>query len=239
MDLHDFFIVNLRCCEAANAVESLRMAFKRSAVRSRLSPPKVLKSSRFQDFFFTFLNFRVNKQVNKSNCQPMRLLLKGWQKWQRSKRKSKVAKSFLSKSRSVWEETATANRYSSVKLGILLLNEPKSITSGVANPWCWAGILDGVRPCRSHLRVAQLPVPIVRLGSTAPALWTGHFTMPQTANTFSAMAVVPSCSASIAKKSPGAKRSQEIWPLSSVMTETASSDSVTPKGAMFGWNSFI
>ena len=30
MDLRDFFIVNLRCRRAANAVESLRMTFKRS-----------------------------------------------------------------------------------------------------------------------------------------------------------------------------------------------------------------
>ena len=30
------------------------MAFKRSAVRSRLSPPKVVKSTRFHDFFFIF-----------------------------------------------------------------------------------------------------------------------------------------------------------------------------------------
>ena len=31
------------------------MAFKRSAVRSRLSPPRVLKTIGFQDFFFCIL----------------------------------------------------------------------------------------------------------------------------------------------------------------------------------------
>ena len=31
------------------------MAFKRSAVRSRLSPPKILKTIGFRDFFFAFL----------------------------------------------------------------------------------------------------------------------------------------------------------------------------------------
>ena len=30
------------------------MAFKRSAVRSRLSPPKVVNSTRIHDFFFIF-----------------------------------------------------------------------------------------------------------------------------------------------------------------------------------------